>query len=140
MCRTLYAACRWKAVAEYDTSLPGLVMFGGDAAREDLPHKGYLNDMWWLPTNESLPVWHQPVLQDPEDRHKKPSMPASPSASTAPPVLLRERASGMVHFAVCIGMEQRLVVGYTPGQRARHPACLPAMSHHGSSVCQRTSV
>ena len=64
--------CRWKAIAAYDPTLPGLVMFGCDAAQKTLPHKGYLNDMWWLPTNESLPVWAEPVTSiDDNKKHKK---------------------------------------------------------------------
>lgn len=61
--------CRWKAVAVFDESLPGLVISGGDAAsdgsqsrQQKLPHKGFLNDIWWLPTNVSLPLWQEPSL------------------------------------------------------------------------------
>ncbi|KAK9804969.1 hypothetical protein WJX73_005509 [Symbiochloris irregularis] len=60
---------RWKAVAVFDESLPGLVISGGDAAsdgsesrKQKLPNKGFLNDIWWLPTNVSLPFWEQPAL------------------------------------------------------------------------------
>ena len=64
-------AARWKAVAAFDESLPGLVLFGGDASLKRLPHKGFLNDMWWLPTNESLPVWRQPISDEPDNRKCK---------------------------------------------------------------------
>lgn len=67
----LHSVCRWKAVAVFDPSLPGLVVSGGDAAKNTLPHKGYLNDLWWLPTNVSLPFWYEPEASSPSQEERR---------------------------------------------------------------------